>query len=317
MKNNVLITISVLLFSITANSQNATLSEVSGFENPESVAAYRQYLFVSNMGPKMEPMAKDGDGYISQLSRKDGKVIQLKYYTGLNSPKGLYIRCHTMYVADVDKVVAIDLKTKKKLWEADFSKLGVNYLNYITRACCGSIFVSATDKNVVYKICKKGTVIKQLAVKGNIEGANGLYRGCCKLYIANYGRGGQTDGSYGAICLLNKKYTIFKNGGIYDGIQRSCGKLIVSDWVSNNSVDNKAEGRIIVYKPCPKQMVTINLGRYINGPSDIFRDCKLYCLHWWCVFTSLKIVILKRGQHSTESARFFKNVFLIAKRNTK
>jgi hypothetical protein len=262
--------LTVLLCAIVFTAK-AQLSEVSGFENPESVAAYKQYLFVSNMGPKMEPMAKDGDGYISQLSRKDGKVTELKYYTGLNSPKGIYIHCHTMYVADVDKVVAIDLKTKKKLWEADFSSLGVKYLNDITRACCGSIFVSATDKNAVYKVCKKGT-IKQLTVKGNIEGANGLYRGCGKLYIANYGRGGQTDGSYGVICLLTKKYKALQNGGIYDGIQRSCGKLIISDWVSNNLADDKSHGRIVVYKPCHKKMVEINVGRYINGPSDIYID---------------------------------------------
>ena len=271
MKNLKLLPVLLLALVLSAKAQ---LAEVSGFENPESIAAYKNYLFVSNMGPKMEPMAKDGDGYISQLSRKDGKVIESKYYIGLNSPKGIYIHCHTMYVADVDKVVAINLKTKKKLWEADFSKLGVNYLNDITRACCGSIFVSATDKNAVYKVCKKGTKIKQLAIKGNIEGANGLYRGCGKLYIANYGRGGKTDGSYGAICLLTKKYKVFQNGGIYDGIQRSCGRLIVSDWVSNNAVENKAQGRLVVYKPFHKKMVEINLGRYINGPSDIYKDCR-------------------------------------------
>ena len=263
----------VLLFAL-ALSAKAQLAEVSGFENPESIAAYKNYLFVSNMGPKMEPMAKDGDGYISQLSRKDGKMVESKYYTGLNSPKGIYIRCHTMYVADVDKVVAINIKTKKKLWEADFSTLGVKYLNDITRACCGSLFVSATDKDAVYKIFKKGAKIKQLPIKGNIEGANGLYRSCGKLYIANYGHGGKTDGSYGVICLLTNKYKVLQNGGIYDGIQRSCGRLIVSDWVSNNAVDNKAQGRLVVYKPCHKKMIEINLGRYINGPSDIYRDCR-------------------------------------------
>ena len=253
-----------------------TATTVTGFENPESVAAYKNFLFVSNMGPKMEPTAKDGDGYISKLSRKDGKVIEQKYYTGLNAPKGIYIHCKTMYVADVDKVVAINLKTGKKTWEADFSKLGVNYLNDITRACCGSLFVSATDKNAVYKICHNGTKIKQLMVKGNIEGANGLCRGCCKLYIANYGRGGQTDGSYGAICLTSKKYKAYKTGGIYDGIQRYGGKLILSDWVSNN--ESQGKGRLLVYKPCHKQSVDINAGVTLNGPSDIYRDCKTHLL---------------------------------------
>ena len=224
----------------------------------------------------MDPTSKDGDGYISKLSRKDGKVIEQKYYTGLNAPKGIYIHCGAMYVADVDKVVAINLKTGKKTWEADFSSLGVTYLNDITRAGCSSLFVSATDKNAVFKICHKGTKINQLAVKGSIEGANGLYRGCCKLYIANYGRGGQTDGSFGAICLTSKKYTAFRSGGIYDGIQRYCGKIILSDWVSNN--EEKGKGRIIVYKSGQRQVVDINTNSTLNGPSDIFRDCKTHLL---------------------------------------
>ena len=66
-------TMCVLLFA-SAITASAQIKEISGFQNPESVVAYKDKMFVSNMGALLEPTAKDGDGYISMLSRKDGKL---------------------------------------------------------------------------------------------------------------------------------------------------------------------------------------------------------------------------------------------------
>ncbi len=252
-----------------ALSTNAQIKEISGFQNPESVVGKGDKLYVSNMGALLDPKAKDGDGYISTVSRKDGKIIESKFITGLNSPKGLLVHCGKIIVADVDKVIAFDLKTKKKVWEADLSKVGTVYANDLARKG-GGVFVTSTDNNVIYKVCKKGKSVKRFNVKAGLPGANGLAKGCGKLYVANYGREGIADGSFGKISRCNKKFKMLQTGGIYDGIVKVGHTLIVTDWVSQN--ENK--GRLVVYNLCKKTATVPNIGRTIDGPASLFADGK-------------------------------------------
>ena len=60
-----------------------------GIQTPESVCydPTSKVLFVSNIGTG-GPTGKDGDGFISQLGL-DGKVLALKWVTGLDAPKGM------------------------------------------------------------------------------------------------------------------------------------------------------------------------------------------------------------------------------------
>jgi hypothetical protein len=254
---------------LTALSVNAQIKEVSGFQNPESIAGKGDKLYVSNMGAVLDPKAKDGDGYISTVSRRDGKIIESKFITGLNSPKGLLIHCGKIIVADVDKVIAFDLKTKKKVWEADLSKVGSIYANDLAKKM-GGVFVTSTDNNVIYKVCKSGKKIKRLMVKTGLPGANGLAKGCGKLYVANYGKEGLADGSFGQVNRCNKKFKVLQSGGMYDGIVKVGHLLIVSDWVSHT--ENK--GRLVVYNLCKKKATVPNLGRTIDGPASLFADGK-------------------------------------------
>src|ERR1043165_618222 len=247
---------------------NAQIKEVSGFQNPESVIAYKDKLFVSNLGAVLDPVAKDGDGYISILSRTDGKMIEKKFITGLNSPKGMGVGWGKLAVADVDRIIVFDIKTKKKVWEADLSKNGITYANDLTMAC-GAAFVSSTDKNAVYKINMKGK-IKTFKVKAELPGANGLAHGCGKLFIANYGRGDNPDGSFGKINRCSKKFKVLQAGGEYDGIVKVGHRLLVTDWVSKT--ENK--GRIVVYDLCHKKSTDMKIGRTIDGPADLYADCK-------------------------------------------
>jgi hypothetical protein len=268
MKFNLLLTALAVLLLTAVQAKNST--EIKGFENPESIIAYKDHLFVSNTGVKLEPLAKDGDGYISMLSREDGKIIELKFISNLNSPKGMFIRKGVLYVADVDKIQGFKISTKEKVFEADLNKYGVSYANDITRAFRG-MFVSATLKSAIFKVKANGK-IKELKIKGDFNGANGLDRKRIgKLAIANYGNENQPNGSFGKIGLITKKYKEFQKEGIYDGIIRKCGKLYVTDWI--NLADNK--GRLIEYKRhCKKGIKEIKLDKSIGGPSDIFADKK-------------------------------------------
>ncbi len=265
MKLKVLSALMLLTAVFTAKAQ---VTEVSGFMNPESIIGYGDKLFVSNLGAELNPTAKDGDGFISMLNRKDGKVLELKFISGLNSPKGLSVGWGKIAVTDVDRVVVFDIKTRKKVWEVDLTKEGITYANDLTMACFAA-FVSSTDKNAVYRVKHNGTA-KMLKVKGEIPGANGLARGCGKIFIANYGRGTAPDGSFGKINRVTKKYKPLQIGGVYDGIVKIGHRLVVTDWV----VATENKGRVVVYDLCKKKSAVVNVGRTIDGPADLYADCK-------------------------------------------
>lgn len=267
MKRKIVLGLSLLLGCLALNAQER--KTIEGFENPESVYAKGKYLFVTNLGATLDPTAKDGDGYISLLDRKTGKVIERRFITGLNSPKGMFIKCGIIHVTDVDKVVAYKIKSKKKVWDADLSGFGVTYANDIAMGSF-KLFVSSTDRNAIYKVKPSGKV-KLLAVKGDLPGANGLYKRCGgRLFVANYGRSAGADGGFGYI-TCGKKYKEIQKGGVYDGITKVCGRLIVSNWVD----EKEAKGKLVVYRMGKKQMKDLNLGKTFNGPADIFADrCK-------------------------------------------
>jgi sugar lactone lactonase YvrE len=80
--------------------------------------------FVSNINGS--PLAKDGNGYISRLTR-DGKVDSLKFIAGgrggakLDAPKGLAIKGDTLWVADIDAARAFDKRSGKPIATVNLS----------------------------------------------------------------------------------------------------------------------------------------------------------------------------------------------------
>jgi hypothetical protein len=270
LKTLIIIALTVICF-INTNAQKP--NDIAGLSNPESISGNGKYLYVSNLGTQLDPNAKDGDGFISKVDRKTGQIVERNFITGLNSPKGLMIVGGYIHVADVDKVVAYRIKDKKKVWEADLSGFGVTYANDIAMGCF-KLYVSSTDKNAIFKVKPSGK-IKMLKMKDAIPGTNGLYKGCGKLYVANYGRGTEPNGSFGRIKPCKGKLIEYMTGGIYDGITKVGGKLIVSDWVS----EKEAKGKLVVYAPCNKKYMNLDMGRTFNGPADIYKDCKYRMLY--------------------------------------
>jgi sugar lactone lactonase YvrE len=93
---------------------------VGGFVFPESCGYHAggKALYVGNFGgAKLDPAAKDGQGYISKVAL-DGKVLEQKFLPAaggetLNKPKGIWIQGDRLWVADIDAVWIFDLKSKK------------------------------------------------------------------------------------------------------------------------------------------------------------------------------------------------------------
>ena len=129
--------------------------EVTGLSVPEAVLPLPEegILYVSNIGVS-NPLEKEAKGFISILSM-EGKIRNLKWCAGLNSPKGMAIYGGKLYVSEVDRVAEIDLKTGEKL--KDYPVEGAIFLNDIADAKDGSLYISDSRNGTVYKL-KDGVV---------------------------------------------------------------------------------------------------------------------------------------------------------------
>ncbi|MBD0298196.1 MAG: ATP-binding protein [Flavisolibacter sp.] len=143
---------------------------------PESVLpdTKKGILYVSLIDGPAD--AKDGRGGVAILNR-DGKVINAAWVVGLNAPKGMGIYKNRMYVADLEDVVEIDVKSGKVLQRIHVPD--AKFLNDITIDKKGVVYVSDTRTNNVYQI-KDRQVSTYLT---GLTGANGLRVINSDLYI--------------------------------------------------------------------------------------------------------------------------------------
>ena len=149
MKN--IITILVLLLSISTNAQVKLekLWETKNLPTPESVLPDGNWLYVSLIdGGASEVDFKGGIALLNQ----SGMVVNKEWIKGLNAPKGMGIYKDIMYVADINRVIKIDVKTARILERIDID--GAVFLNDITIDAKGNVFVSDTRLNQIYRIVK-------------------------------------------------------------------------------------------------------------------------------------------------------------------
>jgi hypothetical protein len=102
-------------------------------------------IYVSNIAGN--PRIKDGNGSISKVGL-DGKITEARWITGLDAPKGLGLFNNTLFVADIDRIVEIDISSSaiKNTYPVDSAK----FLNDITIDAQGRVYASDSDKrNIV------------------------------------------------------------------------------------------------------------------------------------------------------------------------
>lgn len=142
------------------------------FEMPESavIDLQRQYVYVSNVNE----YALDNNGYVSRVSL-DGKRVEKRWVTGLNSPTGMAIVGDSLFVADVDTLVCIDLKLgkiSKRYLAPDAADFPV--LNDVAISDQGLVFVSGSRSQSIYVLADNRLSL-WMHDKDLLNNANGLF----------------------------------------------------------------------------------------------------------------------------------------------
>jgi hypothetical protein len=198
-------------------------------KTPESVLfdASARILYVSNIDGQ-QPWTKDGKGSIAKVGL-DGKVIAAEWVTGFEGPKGLGLHQGRLYVADIDRVVVVDV-AKGAIAET-IAVSGAKKLNDVTIDKAGVVYVSDSEGGKVYTI----TQGKVAVFLENLKGPNGLLAHGSDFYVL----------ASGALLKLgkDKSLEVMVDGmeGSTDGIEHVKGdEFIVSCW---NGVMYYVKGR--------------------------------------------------------------------------
>lgn len=205
------------------------------FQQPESVVydSQRDLLFVSNVNG--EPLKADGNGYISQLS-VDGKLIEQHWLTGLDAPKGLALIGDTLYVADINQLVVIDIKHKKIIHR--YSVSDAKFLNDVAADAAGNVYVSDMLTNTIHRL--SDGKFEPWIHDDALEFPNGLLVEGDKLIVASWGK--MTEGFATAIPghlktidIASKKIQSLGSKtpvGNLDGLASDGkGNYLVTDWM--------------------------------------------------------------------------------------
>lgn len=191
----------------------------SVLKTPESALfdATRQVIYVSNVN--LNPRKKDGNGFISKLA-KDGSIIELEWVKNMSSPKGLGLFGNTLYVTDVDEVIAINVDSGTIIKKYPIANSGM--LNDISIDKDGTVFITDMDAGKILTLKDEAVSLW----KSDIINPNGVFVEDDRILIAS------KNGKFTAYHKDTKAPSILCEGiAKADGIElMNSGNYLVSDW---------------------------------------------------------------------------------------
>ena len=243
-----------------------------GLANPESLISDGKFLYATNIGKKLDPTAKDGDGSISKLTL-DGRLIKTNITKEiLHAPKGTAIISNILYVADIDRIVGIDLSTGKKVKEISLAGLKTVLVNDLAAKDEHTLFASLMDIGQIIEVdLRTGT---QTFV-ADVKGANGICYDAKqgKLYTCSFVFEDMRGGEIGEISWKDNKPAYSRIGdlhGAFDGLAVADDHtLLVSDW---GAMDHAA-GTLLTVDLKTNIAAKIDLP-LIGGPADFYFDAQ-------------------------------------------
>ena len=247
---------SLLLFvaalAAAASADAAELMEgwtvSTGLKMPESAwyDASTKTVYVSNIGTA--PDKKDGTGYISKYDAS-GKLLQEKWVTGLNAPKGIRGRGKMIFVSAVDTIVGINTETGKV--DHTIPVEGAKFLNDVAIDEDGNYYVSDTFGGEIHRLSPEGK-LSVFAKSPATQSPNGLLVKGGKLIVGGWAKEQNADGSTKvagqlfAFDLKTKEQSFITKEplGNLDGIEiDSHGHYLVSDWFNGKVFHVTEEGQ--------------------------------------------------------------------------
>jgi sugar lactone lactonase YvrE len=236
-----------LLLCSKAYAQPKLVFEVKGLEQPESAVQdpATGAIYVSNIAGAI--MQKDGNGFIAKL-KPDGSPIARQWITGLNAPTGIALHDRTLYVADVDQIVEINVASGEIVKRYDAK--GAIFLNDVAVDEEGTVYASDTPMNTIWRL-KDGTLEPWLA-NDALNSPNGLLVQGKKLIVASFGRLPDTTqkqelGGLLAVDLEDQSIGKVGNAGPFgnlDGLQALQPNIyIVTDWFVGGLYRIDAKGK--------------------------------------------------------------------------
>jgi YVTN family beta-propeller protein len=189
---------------------------------PESVCfdEKNKLLYVTNIDGT-DPWAEDGNGSVAKVGL-DGKIINVSWVSGLNSPKGMGLYNGKLYVADLKNVLVIDVATGKV--DNKIEVAGAQGLNDVSVDAKGVIYVSDMPGKKIWRI-ENG---KQEMFVENLNRPNGVLAHNNEFFIVDNGTLFKVE--------KDKALTKIADGleGGTDGIENVGGdNYIVSCWAGS------------------------------------------------------------------------------------
>ena len=178
-------------------------------------------IYVSNINNN--PWDLDSNGFISTIDTT-GKILDLKWIeAGLSGPKGMGMYNGKLYVNDIDRLVEIDIATKKII--NNYHVDGEPNLNDVTVSTEGVVYSSGSASNTIYRL--KDGKFEVLYTDDSFNRLNGLLAEEEGIYYISSGAS-----NFGLYNLSTKSTEVFTEGlGNGDGIIKlKNNDFIVSDW---------------------------------------------------------------------------------------
>ena len=240
---------------------------VDGLNQPESVIYDEKSdaIYISNING--DPLKLDKNGYITKIS-VNGQIMEKKWVSGLDAPKGLAVSKDFLYVSDVNKIWKISIKNKSKEL---FMIKDAGFLNDLVAHKDGTIFASDMFKNRIYRLKNNNlTIWKQSKL---LESPNGLLIEGNFLIVATWGKiksGFETDVK-GKLIKVNiesrqiKKFFSTRPIGNLDGLvfNKNNGYLS-TDWVNGKLITIDKKGIVIDSKKINKGAADLGILMHKN-----------------------------------------------------
>lgn len=190
----------------------------------------------------------------------------------LNGPKGTAIINGVLYVADLERIVGIDLGSGRKVKEINLSSYGTSFTNDLAVKDAKTLFVSTTDIGKIFMVDLKSGKAQTVA---DLKGANGIWynKADNHLYGCGFVASDFKDGQIIEVTWLNRKPVAERIGGFagaFDGLAlQDRHTLLVSDWVAPDHAAGFIERIDLVTKKAVKLSLPL-----MHGPADFYLDPK-------------------------------------------